>query len=70
MEEKNYSINWIGLFIKVIIFVVVVLFAIWLITKIIDKNKGLTFEENNKIFKEASIEYFKKICLKKTKQKQ
>ena len=69
MEEKNYSINWIGLFIKVIIFVVVVLFAIWLITKIIDKNKGLTFEENNKIFKEASIEYFKKNMPEENKTK-
>ena len=43
MEERNYGINWLGLFIKVIVFVVVVLLAIWLISKVVSRNKGLTF---------------------------
>lgn len=60
MEERNYGINWLGLFIKVIVFVVVVLLAIWLISKIVSKDKGLTFEENNQLFQEATVEYFKK----------
>ena len=60
MEEKNYGINWLGLFIKVIVFVVVVLLAIWLISKITLRNKGLSFEENNKKFQDATVEYFKK----------
>jgi len=60
MEERKYEINWLGLFIKVIIFVVVVLLAIWLVSKIIRRDKGLSFEENNKLFKEASVEYFSK----------
>lgn len=60
MEERNYRINWLGLFIKVIVFVVVVLLAIWLVSKIIRRDKGLSFEENNKLFQEASVEYFKK----------
>jgi len=60
MEEKNYSINWLGLFIKVTVFVVVALLAIWLVSKIIRKEKGLSFEENNKLFKEATVEYFSK----------
>ena len=38
MEEKNYGINWLGLFIKVIVFVVVVLLAIWLISMITLRN--------------------------------
>lgn len=60
MEEENYGINWLGLFIKVIIFVVVALLAIWLISKIALRNKGLSLKENNTIFQEAVVEYFKK----------
>ena len=37
MEEREYGINWLGLFIKVIIFVVVVLLAIWLLSKLFRK---------------------------------
>ena len=59
-EEKNYTINWVGLFIKVIVFVVVVLLAIWLITKLFRKDKGLTYEENLDLFKNSAVEYFKK----------
>lgn len=59
MEEKDYGINWLGLFIKVIIFVIIVLLAIWLISKLTLKDKGLSFEENNKKFQDATIEYFK-----------
>lgn len=60
MEEENYGINWLGLFIKVIIFVVVILLAIWLISKIALRNKGLSLEENNSLFQDAVVEYFKK----------
>lgn len=59
MEEKDYGINWLGLFIKVIIFVVVALLAIWLLSKLFVKNKGLTLEENTKLFNDATVEYFK-----------
>jgi len=59
MEEKNYGINWMGLFIKVTVFVIVVLLAIWLISKITLKNKGISFDENNKLFTDATVEYFK-----------
>lgn len=58
MEEKKYEINWIGLFIKVIVFVVAVLLIIWLISKL-TLNKGLTIEENLKLFSDSSVEYFK-----------
>lgn len=60
MEEKKYEINWLGLFIKVIIFVVVILLIIWLISKLTLKNKGLSIEENLDIFTNSSVEYFKK----------
>lgn len=60
MENNRYGINWLGLFIKVIVFVVVVLLAIWLISKLTLRNKGLSFEENNKKFQDATVEFFKK----------
>ncbi len=59
MEDKKYEINWLGLFIKVIVFVVAVLLIIWLISKL-TLNKGLSIEENLKIFSDSSVEYFKK----------
>ena len=59
MDEKEYGINWLGLFIKVIIFVIVVLLAIWLLSKIFRKEKGLSVEENITQFKDATVEYFK-----------
>lgn len=68
MEENRYGINWISLFIKVIIFVVVVLLAIWLISKLTNKPKGLSFEQNNKIFQNASVEYFKSNLPEKDKK--
>ena len=43
MEDKKYEINWLGLFIKVIVFVVAVLLIIWLISKL-TLNKGLSIE--------------------------
>lgn len=59
MEDKKYEINWLGLFIKVIVFVVAVLLIIWLISKL-TLNKGLSIEENLKLFSDSSVEYFKK----------
>lgn len=60
MDEKKYEINWLGLFIKVIVFVVVILLVIWLISKLTLKNKGLSIEENLELFTSSSVEYFKK----------
>ena len=59
MEDKKYEINWLGLFIKVIVFVVAVLLIIWLISKL-TLNKGLSIEKNLKLFSDSSVEYFKK----------
>lgn len=59
MEDKKYEINWLGLFIKVIVFVVAVLLIIWLMSKL-TLNKGLSIEENLKLFSDSSVEYFKK----------
>lgn len=59
MEENRYRINWLGLFIKVIIFVVIALLAIWLVTKVTSKNKGLSIDENSKLFTDAAVEYFR-----------
>ena len=53
MEDKKYEINWLGLFIKVIVYVVAVLLIIWLISKL-TLNKGLSIEENLKLFSDSS----------------
>ena len=64
MEDKKYEINWLGLFIKVIVFVVAVLLIIWLISKL-TLNQGLSIEENLKLFNDYFFFYFLNILTKK-----
>lgn len=59
MYEEMKNINWLSLFIKVVIFLVFVLLIIWLFVKISNKNTEEDFEKNINILKTASIEYFK-----------
>ena len=59
MYEEIKKINWLSLFVKVVIFVVFVLLVIWLFIKISDRNVEKTFEENMNTLKSASIEFFK-----------
>jgi len=62
MEEKK--INWLSLFIKVIIIFVFVIIVIWLISKIINRNKlSESFINNINNMQEKSKEYFKTIDL-------
>lgn len=68
--ESEKRINWLSLFIKVVIIFVFVLIIIWLISKIIGKNKlSETFINNINNMEKVSIEYFKTIDLPLNKGK-
>ena len=60
-EEKEYNFNWVSLFIKVVIFVVFILLAVWLISRITFKNEdeiNATFSDNLQTMKNVALEYF------------
>lgn len=62
--SKERRINWLGLFIKLIIVFVLVIILVWLITKILYSNKlSDTFKNNINNMEKASIDYFKTIDL-------
>lgn len=63
MEEER-RINWISLFIKAIIIFTFILIIIWLISKIVEKNKfSDTFKSNINNMETAAVKYFKSIDL-------
>lgn len=63
MEDER-RINWLSLFIKIVIIFIFVLIIIWLVSKIINKNKlSETFNNNINNMEKVSIEYFKGIDL-------
>lgn len=58
------KINWLSLFIKIVIIFIFALIIVWLISKIIDRNKiSKTFQNNINNMEKVSIEYFKTIDL-------
>lgn len=62
--ESERKINWLGLFIKVVIIFIFAIIIVWLISKIIGKNKlSETFTNNINNMEKVSIEYFKTIDL-------
>lgn len=62
--ENEKKINWLSLFIRVVIIFVFALIIIWLFTKIFGKNKlSETFTSNLNNMETVSIEYFKTIDL-------
>ena len=62
MEEKK--INWLSLFIKAVIAFIFIIIVIWLISKIINRNKlSESFINNINNIQEKSKEYFKTIDL-------
>lgn len=62
--ESEKRINWLSLFIKIIIVFIFLLIIIWLISKIINNNKlSETFKNNINNMEKVSIEYFKSIDL-------
>ena len=63
MEEER-RINWLSLFIKIIIIFIFVLIVIWLISKIIGKEKPTeVFTNNLENMEKVAVDYFKTIDL-------
>lgn len=68
--ESERRINWLGLFIKIVIIFIFVLIIIWLISKIIGKSKlSDTFTKNINNMEKVSVEYFKTVDLPQDKGK-
>lgn len=62
--ENEKRINWLSLFIKIVIVFIFVLIVIWLVTKIINNNKlSGTLKNNINNMEKVSIDYFKTIDL-------
>ena len=62
--ENEKRINWLSLFIKIIIVFIFALIIIWLVSKIINNNKlSETFKNNINNMEKVSINYFKTIDL-------
>ena len=62
--ESERRINWLSLFIKIVIIFIFALIIIWLISKIVGNNKlSETFTNNINNMEKVSVEYFKTIDL-------
>ena len=62
--ENEKKINWLGLFIKIVIVFIFALIIVWLISKIVGRNKlSETFINNINNMEKVSIEYYKTIDL-------
>lgn len=63
MEDEN-RINWLSLFIKMVIIFIFALIIIWLVSKIINRNKlSETFTNNINNMEQVAVEYFKTVDL-------
>lgn len=68
--ESEKRINWLSLFIKIVIVFIFILIIIWLISKIIGNTKlSETFIKNINNMEKVSVEYFKTIDLPQKKGK-
>ncbi len=69
MEDER-KINWLGLFIKILIVFVFIIIVIWLVSKIVNNNKlSDTFKDNINNMEDVAISYFKEIELPQEKGK-
>ena len=69
MEDER-QINWLSLFIKIIIVFIFAIIIIWLVSKIINNNKpSETFKNNINNMEEVAVSYFKEIDLPQEKGK-
>ena len=69
MEDEK-QINWLGLFIKILIVFVFIIIVIWLVSKIVNNNKlSDTFKDNINNMEDVAISYFKEIELPQEKGK-
>ena len=66
--EKERKINWLGLFIKIIIIFIFILIIIWLISKITLKTKvSDAFKNNINNMETVATNYFKEVDLPEEK---
>ena len=69
MEDER-QINWLSLFIKIIIIFIFAIILIWLVSKIINSRKPTeTFKNNINNMEEVAVSYFKEIDLPQEKGK-
>lgn len=69
MDEER-KINWLGLFIKIIIVFIFLLIIIWLVSKIAGSKKlSDTFKKNINNMEEVAVTYFKEVDLPQEKGK-
>ena len=69
MEDER-QINWLSLFIKIIIIFIFAIILIWLVSKIINNSKpSETFKNNINNMEEVAVSYFKEIDLPQEKGK-
>jgi len=57
-DDVDYRFNWGKLIIKVVIFAILILLAVIVISKTINKSKDDYMEKNIELFKESVIDYF------------
>lgn len=69
MDDER-QINWLGLFIKIVIVFIFLIIIVWLVSKIINNNKpSETFKNNINNMEEVALSYFKEIELPTEKGK-
>lgn len=62
--ENEKKINWLGLFIKIVIIFIFIIIVVWLISKIINKSRlSETFVRNINNIQDISADYFKTVDL-------
>ena len=58
-DEIDYRFNWVGLIIKIVIFIVLILLAIWVVSMTFNKGKKESnFDDNFEKFNSAALNYF------------
>ena len=63
MEDEK-KINWLSLFIKIVIAFAFILIIVWLVSKLINRNKlSDTFKNNINNMETVAVKYFKDIDL-------
>ena len=69
MEDEK-KINWLSLFIKIVIAFAFILIIVWLVSKLINRNKlSDTFKNNINNMETVAVKYFKDIDLLLNKEK-
>ena len=58
-DDIDYKFNWVGLIIKIVIFIILILLAIWVVSSTFTKKeKQNNFNDNFNFFNETALNYF------------